>query len=444
MKRREFIKKVAATSAGLAIAPYILPSGRLFAPSGYRSANHVIMVMFAGGVRHQESVGMRYLDDSQIGDPYPGNIMYNMLNGAAPTMKIAYGTGEGGELPIPAILSQTLQSQGTLFSEMQALSAGHYGGLNSILQGGLVSAQGLRQRPVNPTIFEYLRRHGGYAASDVWFVGNGIGGSTPLLNYSGNPDYGIQYGANFFAPGTTFGEEGFNYLADAKVYHPENELAPMYAMKAFLDNTFAQFGQSQQSLGNTEEEKQNIKLFMDAMYEKVANGTLALPPVTDNGDLYTMAFACEVMKWFKPAFMAVNLSAVDTCHSNFTGYVAAMHRADHAVGHLWNYLQTEIADIANDTTIICLPECGRNDEPNAITDINGWNAYDHSDENALRIWSMMVGPGVPSNLTLGSEGNPVGLVSDAMLAVAEILGVKTDVMNAGYLAPGTLSLFDHF
>lgn len=442
MKRREFLKKTAATSAGLAIAPYILPSGRLFAPTGKRSASHVILVMFAGGVRHQESVGMRYLEDSQVGDPYPGNIMYNMLNGESPTMKIAYGTGEGGEVPIPAILSQTLQSQGTLFAEMQALSAGHYGGLNSILQGGLVSAQGLRQRPVNPTIFEYLRRHGGYAASDIWFVGNGIGGGTPLLNYSGNPDYGIQYGANFFAPLTTFGNEGFNYLSDAKVYHPENELAPMYAMKTFLDNTFAQFGQAQQSLGNTAEEKQNIKEFMDAMYEKVTNGTLALPPVTDNGDLYNMAFACEVMKWFKPALMVVNLSGVDTCHANFTGYVASLHRADHAVGHLWNFVQNDIAEIANDTTIICLPECGRNDEPNAITDINGWKAYDHSDENALRIWSLMAGPTIPSNLTIGSEGNTVGMVSDAMLTVAEILGVKENVQSAGYLAPGTVSLFD--
>ncbi|MBL7943686.1 MAG: hypothetical protein JNM00_13015 [Flavobacteriales bacterium] len=443
MKRREFIKKTAATSAAMAIAPYILPSGRLFAPTGHRSASHVILVMFAGGVRHQESVGMRYLDDAQVGDPYPGNIMYNMLTGAAPTMKIAYGTGEGGEDPIPAILSQTLQSQGTLFAEMQALSAGHYGGLNSILQGSTVSSQGLRQRPVNPTIFEYLRRHGGYKATDTWFVGNGIGGSTPLLNYSGNPEYGIQYGANFFAPITTFDSGCAQYLADAKVYHPENELAPMYAMKAFLDNTFAQFGQAQQSLGNTPEEKQNIKEFMNAMYEKVANGTLAIPPVTDNGDLATMAFACEVMQWFKPAFMCVNLSAVDTCHSNFTGYVANLHRADHAVGHLWNYVQTQIADIAGDTTIICVPECGRNDEPNAIVDQNGWKAYDHSDANALRIWSLMAGSGVPSNLVIGSEGNPIGLVSDTMLTVADILGIKPEVVNAGYLAEGTLSLFDH-
>ena len=79
MKRRSFIKTSAATAAGVVAAPYILPSGRLFAQTGSRSADHVVLVMFAGGVRHQESVGMRYLDDAQVGEPYPGNIMYNML-----------------------------------------------------------------------------------------------------------------------------------------------------------------------------------------------------------------------------------------------------------------------------------------------------------------------------------------------------------------------------
>ena len=64
MKRRGFIKKAAAATAGAFAVPYILPSGRLFAASGSQLAEHVVMVMFAGGVRHQESVGLNYLDQS--------------------------------------------------------------------------------------------------------------------------------------------------------------------------------------------------------------------------------------------------------------------------------------------------------------------------------------------------------------------------------------------
>ncbi|MGB1075084.1 MAG: hypothetical protein ACPGYK_02770 [Flavobacteriales bacterium] len=441
IKRREFIKRSGLAAAGMAASPYILPSGRLFAPTGMRSSAHVVMVMFAGGVRIQESVLKRYVDDSQ-GEPYPGNIMYNMLNGSPPEAKIVYGTGDGGIDPIPAILNTPLQDQGTLFPEVTALSAGHFGGLNSLLQGSTVTTQGLKQRPVNPTLFEYLRRHGGYKATDVWFVGNGIGGSTPLLNHSAHPDYGASYAGNFFAPTVTFSGMGASYLADAKVYHPENELAPMYKLKTFLDLQFQSLMAEGGNLGNTEEERQSIKLFMESMYEKVENGTLDLPPITDNGDLYTMAFAVEVLKWFNPPFMCVNLNAVDTCHSSFSGYLEALHRADHAVGHLWNSIGS-IPEMAGQTTLLCTPECGRNLMPNNIIDANNWYAFDHSDANAMRVFTMMVGPNVPAGLTIGGEGNPVGLASDTMMTVADLLGVGPEVQSAGMTVSGTTSLFNY-
>ncbi|WP_306639938.1 hypothetical protein [Sanyastnella coralliicola] len=442
MKRRDFIRKTGLTAAGALASPYILPSGRLFAPTGSRMNGHVVMVMFAGGVRQQESILQRYLDDSQENEPYPGNIMYNMLNGEEPEEKIVYGTGQGGINPIPQILDQTLQTQGTIFREVSALSAGHYGGLNSLIQGSTVTTQGLKNRPLNPTIFEYLRRHGGYSATDMWFIGNGISNSVPLLNYSGHSDYGAAYGANFFAPSVTFSEVGQEFLGDAKIYHPENELAPMYQLKYFLDNSFEEYAGGLLSLGNTEEEKQNIKGFMDDMFTRTQNGTIAMPPLTDNNDLATVGYACEVIRHFKPALTVVNLNSVDSCHSNFSGYLSSLHRADHAIGHLWNFIQNEVPEIANDTTMIITPECGRNLEPNNILDENDWRAYDHSDLNSLRVWTTMVGPNVPSNLEIGGEGNPVGQVTDTMMTIADILGVKPEVQGAGLVAPGTNSLFD--
>lgn len=430
-----------AAAASLTM-PYILPSGRLFAATGHRMANHVVLVMFAGGVRQQESILQRYLDDSQENDPYAGNIMYNMLTGESPEQKIVYGTGNGGSSPIPSILSTPLDQQGTVFREVQALSAGHYGGLNSILQGSTVTTQGLKQKPVNPTIFEYLRRHGGYSATDTWFVGNNLVNSTALLNYSVHPDYGAQYGANFLAPSVTFGEKGQEFLGNAKVYHPENELDPIYQLKYFLDNTFEQYGSNLESIGNTAAEKQSIKQFMEHMFDKTQNNSIAHAPVVDNGDLLAVGYTCEVMKWFKPALTVVNLNSVDTCHSDFTGYLRNLHRADHAVGHIWDYIQNEIPEMAGSTVLLATPECGRNANPNAVLDENNWYAYDHSDQNAMRVFNMMVGQNVPSNLSIGSENNPVGITSDSMLTIADILGVKSDVQNAGLLAPGTQSLFD--
>ena len=441
MDRRTFISRAGAAAAGLFAAPYILPSGRLFAATGSQLAEHVVLVMFAGGVRLQESVMQRYLADAQA-DDVEGNILYNMLDGAPPPMKIVYGTGLGGINPIQPILGQTLQQQGTLFREMRAVNAGHYGGLNSLLQGGTASTQGLQQKPLNPTIFEYLRRHAGLPATKTWFVGNGIGNSVPLLNYSIHPNYGARYGANFFAPNITFGPAGDQYLANARVYHPEDQLMPVYEMKAFLDNSFEHYGTVPTSIGNTPEEKQDIKAFMAEMFTRTQNGTIAHPPVHDSGDLTTVGYACEVMKWFKPALTVVNMDGVDGCHSSFTGYLASMHRADHAVGHLWDFIQNQVPEMANNTVIIAVPECGRNAEPNAILDQNDWYSFDHSDANALRVFGMMAGPSVPASLSVGGESNPVGIVTDVVPTIAEVLGVKNEVMGAGMLHPGTLSLFD--
>jgi hypothetical protein len=70
MKRKQFIKNAAAVTAGSIVMPYILPSGRLFAASGSRKANHVVFCLFAGGVRNLESM-----------QKAEGNVMPYMLNG---------------------------------------------------------------------------------------------------------------------------------------------------------------------------------------------------------------------------------------------------------------------------------------------------------------------------------------------------------------------------
>ena len=43
-------------------------------------------------------------------------------------------------------------------------------------------------------------------------IGNRIGNSLPLLNYSDHPDYGVEFGANFIAPDVTFGSKEKNIL----------------------------------------------------------------------------------------------------------------------------------------------------------------------------------------------------------------------------------------
>lgn len=443
MKRRNFLKKTALLTGATLGVPYILPSGRLFAKTNDVKADHVVMVLFAGGVRNQESVGMQYLDGSQ-NESIPGNIMSNLLTGDMPASKIVFGTdgSRPGEIPIPPILSNSLQSQGILFPEMRATQIGHYGGLNVAIQGNTLYSQGLKQKPINPTIFEYLRRHAGFKATDVWFVGNGITNSVPLLNHSTHADYGPQYAANFLAPTVTFSSAGFKHLANAKVYHPEYELDPMYQMKFFLDNNFQRAAQTIASIGNTAEEKLAIKEFIKQTFEKTQNGTQAAPPVSDNQDMRALGYAAELMSYFKPKLTVVNLNDVDTCHSNFTGYLRNIHRADHGTAWLWNYIQTQIPDMAGNTIMMIVPECGRNLNPNPIKDENDWLSYDHSDDNARRVFGMMAGPNMDQNLVRGGVGNQIGETVDMVPTIADIFGIKDTVMGTGLLAGSARSLFD--
>src|SRR3954468_20636373 len=102
MKRKTFLKSAALTAAGSIVMPYILPSGRLFAATGSRKANHVVFCLFAGGVRNMESV-----------QKAEGNLMTNTLNGnESITSDIAPGM-----TVLPQLASTRLQSLGTLFKE---------------------------------------------------------------------------------------------------------------------------------------------------------------------------------------------------------------------------------------------------------------------------------------------------------------------------------------
>lgn len=446
MNRKNFITKSGLALGGGLLAPYILPSGRLFAKTGTVKADHVVLVMFAGGVRQQESVLGRYLEDSQGVSGAAGNIMSNLFEGNAPVKKIAYGTSVAGKPngsePIPKLLTQSLEKSGLLFPEMRAQSAGHYVGLNTLLTGNPGTNQGLKVRPAYPTIFEYLRKHAGFKATDTWFIGNGIGNSTPLLNSSNHKDYGLSYGGNMFAAPVTFSSYGKEILGNAKTY-TKTDLEPMYFMKNFLDQSFALSKDQMTSISNTDEEKTQIKDFIKSVFAKQQAGQLPMPPVTDNGDAINVMYAAEVLREFKPKMLAVNISGVDSCHSNFTGYLQSLHRADHITGWLWQYIQNNIPAMSGNTIFIVAPECGRNLTPNPILDQNDWVAYDHSDANALRVWGLMAGKGVP-NIRIGGEAQPVGRLTDIVPTIADIFGVLDDVNNSGLIDPMARSLYSRF
>ena len=99
--------------------------------------------------------------------------------------------------------------------------------------------------------------------------------------------------------------------------------------------------------------------------------------------------------------------------------------------------------MAGNTVMIIQPEHGRNFNANPISDENDWFAFDHdSDANSRRIFTMMAGPGVDQGLQVGGESNPIGDASDIVPTIADIFGIKDQVMTTGLVHPIAKSLFD--
>ena len=447
MKRRKFIKKTSRAAFSAAAFPYILPSGILGKKTAPMMSDHVVFVLFAGGVRQQESVLQRYLAGSQNED-VEGNILYNMFSGSAPETKIAYGIDDTensitGRFPIDALLQNSLESQGTLFPEVRYSKGGtgHFGGLVTGVSGNYnsVNIGGLQKRPAAPTIFEYLRKHAGFKATDTWYVGLGTNNSRPLLNYSIHPDYGRRYGGNFIAPTVTFGSPGQNHFMNFKNYHETGDWDKVLEIRDFLNHNFSQEGFEIPHLYNTNYEDNLIKSFVKNTFAK--DGNIFLPPVNDNQDLKVIGYTLELLHWFKPRVTVVDLSNVDVCHGDFTAYLKNMHRADHGIGFLWKEIQN-IPGMAGNTTMIVMPEHGRDLEPNSIMDENDWLAYDHSGGNSRRIFTLMAGPGIDAGLRVGSEDNPVGDAADVVPTIADIFGIKQTVYDEGLIDPNARSLFD--
>ncbi len=434
MRRRSFLKK-SGLAAGAITIPYILPSGRLFASTGSRVVNHVVFVLFAGGIRNQESVEQAYL--AYQGAPTQGNVMENMLTGSRPGANVVYDRWA-------PVLATPLQQRGTLFKELRYTTGptGHYNGHTVAITGNYTdTGLNLNVNPQYPTVFEYYRKHTDPAKSAIncWWLSEGLG-PYPSLNYSRDSKYGAAYGANYMRPATMFGDIGFEYLTAAEKYQPD-DVDRIYKLKAFLDSNFEKEASNLPGIQNTVQDREAIKGFIKGIVDLTIPFEAATPGgsfQTLNGDLVNISAAWQVLKAFKPELTVINTFNLDVCHSDFSLYIDFLHKADYGIGWLWDKIQSDPV-LANDTIMICMPEHGRNEVPNNLRDGNGLAAYDHtSDDNSRRTFALIVGPSgkVKQNQVIGSVANPVGESIDIVPTIAHILGFDSAIPS-GYL-PGRI------
>jgi len=427
MQRRGFIKKAAIATAGAFAAPYILPSGRLFAATGSRIANHVVLCLFAGGVRNFETM-----------QKAEGNLMpFSLTGNESINPQIA-----GGMDPLPTPTGQKLQQQGTLFKEFRFNQGptGHFSGHSTAITGQYNLADiNLKQRPAYPTLFEYYRKHNSpsVTALNAWWVSNALG-PYPALNFSNYEGYGADYGANFIQPASIISLPGYNSLGNPKNFST-TELDKVKSLRQFMDNNFSSnYTSGDAGITNTEAESVQIEAFIKQSFDNAVAGQYDNPWGVGfmSGDMFNVFFAEEIIKQFKPELTVVNMQDVDVCHANFTSYCNNIRKADYALAHLWQTIQST-PGMANDTILIAVPEHGRNENPNTIVDAYGKYALDHtSDEVSRQIFCLVVGPSdkVIQNQVVSTV---TGESIDTVPTIAKILGFNNDI-PAGMLSGTSL------
>jgi hypothetical protein len=435
MNRSEFLKKLGMAAAGVVAAPYILPSGRLFAATGSRAVNHVVVCLFAGGVRNFESVQM-----------IDGNLMPNTLVGnSAINQDIAAGIAMLPGTPV----AQPLQRYGTLYKEFRfgAGPTGHYSAHTVALTGRYADTNlNLRESPKWPTVFELYRKHSSPIknALNAWWISNALG-PYPYLNYSSYEGYGSFYGANFLQPTSFYQPQNAQALGNMRSY-TQQQRDSRDKLRDFLDKNFSgSYRPNDAGVINTTADADRLRDFHAATLAGVASGQFSDPWAIGaqnmTNDLYNMFFAERVIQEFQPELMVVNMQDVDICHFDFTRYADALHKADYAVAHLWNTIQST-PGMANDTVLIVVPEHGRNQVPNTVIDAYGRYAIDHTaidfsgDQMSREIFCLVAGP---TNIVRQNQviSQVRGESIDIVPTVARLLGFDSDI-PVGLRPPGQI------
>jgi len=419
VSRRDFIKKTAFATAGAFLAPTILPSGRLFAATGVRKANHVVFCLFAGGVRQMESI--------QQAD---GNLMRYTLSGSQPISADIIG----GMSPLPAPSGLPLQNYGTLFKQFRYNNGptGHVSGHHTAMTG-VYNANDLNINlpPTSPTIFEYYRKHTtpSKSALNAWWISDSLG-PYPALNFSSDSNYGALYGANYIQPATLISQSGYNELGNPKTFTAAQKTA-VKGIRTILDKNFGHsYKGGDAGVVNNETDMALLETYISSSFSDAANGLYNDPwgvgASVMNNDMFNLFVAEKVLQQFKPELLVVNMQGIDVCHANFTQYCNNIRKADYALAHLWNTIQNT-PGLVNDTVLIAVPEHGRNATPNTVMDTYGRYALDHTgDAMSREIFCLVLGPAgvVKQNQVVTSIS---GESIDVVPTIADVLGFYNDI-----------------
>ena len=222
------------------------------------------------------------------------------------------------------------------------------------------------------------------------------------------------------------------YLNDIP-FNSNNEKSIVEKIRGFCDSNFNRDYNNNSGIINTPEDKELLDNFLLQNFQNVNSGQFDDPwnlgsgNSIYNGDMYTMLFAEEIIKEFRPELLVVNMQDIDEAHDNASGYLQNLRRADYALWHLWETIKSTPG--MENTIMIALPEHGRNYQGNEIFDEYGRESTDHTnDEMSREIFCMMLSHQANNNIYSNNIiTNLTGESIDIVPTVANILGFDNDI-----------------
>jgi len=471
VNRRKFLKTglagLGAVAAGSTLAPLIKVRTASAATTGKR----VIIVGIGGGLRLRESLGMA-----------EGATMPNLF-GTAPLIP-GFGTTAGPPviapeyaarmpaLVLPAPRATPLFTQGSLITNLRYADGppGHLQGHGCLLSGfyNKLENRADAHLPV-PTVFELHRRATNAPATDAWYV-SVIGGFYRALITSDHPDYGSRYAGVYLqppgvmqplAPIIASGKRTLD-LNTTSIVLPTIPLDPAEDAAAanltkILDGNSPAFAADDATVHLSAADNARISahmadIYADPTYNKFFPQSFGIGlrnPQDSNkidatSDGRTIYHAERVLARFRPSVMAITLLDVDTCHTDFNGYLRAQQLADAAVAHLWDFIQAD-PELRATTTMIVLPEHGRHLAMNGVnTDSLMRSGIDHGqgDDGDRNVWMLALGPDIkpgnviaPTGITQSGRGSGRYETIDAVMTAMSLLGhdaaMKTELTDYG-------------
>ncbi len=359
--------------AGLSIAPRILPSWLRGETVGSRDRRRVIIVTFGGGVRYSETFAPEGLHN------------------------------------IPRLAA--MQPNGYFFrSCVNAGVLSHFNSTASILTGNWQRVDDFGfQPPSGPTLFEYYRKGAKAGPMDAWIIATNK--SFASMGSSGDQAWGAPYGANVVLPKQLLLDavkEVVRKKPGGGVAERDNVLRQL---EGVLAEGYEGVGWTIFKAGRQLDQKVRDTLTRGLM--EYING----PEAPTSGDELTFFIAREVMREFAPHLMLVNFWDMDVAHwGSYSLYLQAVTKTDRLTGMLWDEIQSN-PHYKDNTTVLVLPELGRDGDINAA---NGFLNHRSGDASCRNMWMLAMGAGIKP----GETERPVHHI-DVAATAASLLGVYT-------------------